>query len=1453
MRRAPDSTSDGGVEVARKLTPVALSDFDHVDSQTPSIGPASRRLGAKVPGANAFAELDGAEAVSLAALDGALQSLVSSDDAARAACAPPTVVIVSVAADAVESAAVHIHRRLSGFAHSSAVVFASAATAEAPWRDVARQLDGRVAGSGVVPSGVVPSSVIPSSVIPSGVIPSGVVPRAGAGERSFSGVRDVADLLIESTNTCAVVADRDGSAFGRGVVEILGGTSGAGANGSERAPRTATLVVVCSTEAHAYRRSSELAAPSSIVTVTLRDELDDADVAAWWSSVTHVDAEAPLPGALADLEYWWATSSIARANGRRRDALPALAPMAERLLARLILASRPCAPDALGIDVAAIDSAVDDLVARGLVLPSPALLGVTPPPSRRAPAPMGRPHVALAPRAGVLRAAVEERATTADHVAVVALLRRLPDADACLRVLDLATDRSADDDHRALVALQRTVDAESREDLWRRFEGSFDARWPMARDASSDRVTEERFLEPGTPTPWVSVRAAVEILNHATDVALGVGDSERATALAQRARRTVLLEPSITEADALFSDVLLQLGRAEVAAGDLTSASLTINRAIAAATAGGVPEFALRARVELAEVHYTLGRLDDALEVAETCVGPFSAAGSTVASAPRAEDAALGRGRTRPSIASVRLAARNVLGKVLLARSSFVEAESHFAADASDAACLGDTMSELRARLNRAIALMSISRYAEARAMLEVVHRVGEERGELRAVSFALGNLATIAILEHRYAEALALLERTIDLLRRVGDKPRLALFVTNLAELRLRLGLDTEAEQLLMFGRRVCGISSPRLAQFALVSARIHLAKGRTGGVFRELNAALAPAGLSLSPAGALVGRPNRGWSGSAGGLVAESLRVAARAALEDGDAGKAARLVEAASKEPASSRTDAELAILRALIARAQGVEFAALATDAAEKARAADDDELRIESNLISFWATSEPRFLDAARLHRSGIADALPEWLRARYLQRADLAAVEAEIARVAAAPPSVLLPGPNATSHRASVPPPSSGPVSASHPEPMPASMSPGSGVTKKRRFVGNDAAVRSLLNAIRKIGPSDATVLIHGESGTGKELIADAIHEASARASQPLVKVNCAALVETLLLSELFGHEKGAFTGAATRRKGRFEAAEGGTLFLDEIGDISHRTQVALLRVLQEKTFERVGGTTPIQANVRIVCASHKDLKALVAAGQFREDLYYRLCGVALEVPTLRSRLDDLPELADALLDRIARERGVASKRLSGPARGALRLHAWPGNVRELENALRAASLFAEGDEIEVEDFALNVESLRFLQGSPSIPGVSPSSSHRATSVRPTGSGTWGGPGSSVAELGVVDAPMVQNCTPTGGEDAAPAQAVGSPTDVAYAHIRSGTSLFDLKKQIERDCIARAMGETDGNITRAATLLGMKRPRLSQLVKQYGLGSGDGADDSADSLAAGQSVDDDEV
>jgi Nif-specific regulatory protein len=227
--------------------------------------------------------------------------------------------------------------------------------------------------------------------------------------------------------------------------------------------------------------------------------------------------------------------------------------------------------------------------------------------------------------------------------------------------------------------------------------------------------------------------------------------------------------------------------------------------------------------------------------------------------------------------------------------------------------------------------------------------------------------------------------------------------------------------------------------------------------------------------------------------------------------------------------------------------------------------------------------------------------------------------------------------------------------------------------------------VRQVYEQVAQVATTNTTVLIRGESGTGKELIAHAIHYNSLRAKKPFVKVSCAALPESLIEAELFGHEKGAFTGAEARKKGRFELAEGGTLFLDEIGDVNLSTQVKLLRVLQEREFERVGGTETIKVNVRLIAATNKDMEVALAEGSFREDLYYRLNVFTIFVPPLRDRKADLLLLADHFLEKFSREHGKSIKRISTPAIDMLVSYHWPGNVREMENALERSVLMCEG------------------------------------------------------------------------------------------------------------------------------------------------------------------------
>ncbi|TYG01822.1 two-component system response regulator ZraR [Klebsiella grimontii] len=246
-------------------------------------------------------------------------------------------------------------------------------------------------------------------------------------------------------------------------------------------------------------------------------------------------------------------------------------------------------------------------------------------------------------------------------------------------------------------------------------------------------------------------------------------------------------------------------------------------------------------------------------------------------------------------------------------------------------------------------------------------------------------------------------------------------------------------------------------------------------------------------------------------------------------------------------------------------------------------------------------------------------------------------------------------------------------------------------------MVGDSPAMRALLNNITLVAPSDATVLIHGESGTGKELVARALHASSARSRRPLVILNCAALNESLLESELFGHEKGAFTGADKRREGRFVEADGGTLFLDEIGDISPLMQVRLLRAIQEREVQRVGSNQTLSVDVRLIAATHRDLAEEVSAGRFRQDLYYRLNVVTIDMPLLRHRREDIPQLARYFLQRYAERNRKAVQGFTPQAMDLLIHYAWPGNIRELENAVERAVVLLTGEYISERELPLAI------------------------------------------------------------------------------------------------------------------------------------------------------------
>ena len=294
-------------------------------------------------------------------------------------------------------------------------------------------------------------------------------------------------------------------------------------------------------------------------------------------------------------------------------------------------------------------------------------------------------------------------------------------------------------------------------------------------------------------------------------------------------------------------------------------------------------------------------------------------------------------------------------------------------------------------------------------------------------------------------------------------------------------------------------------------------------------------------------------------------------------------------------------------------------------------------------------------------------------------------------------------------------------------------------------IVGTSPALQTVLSLISKVAPTDSSVLITGETGTGKELVARAIHRRSGRSSRPFVSVNCAAIPRDLIGSELFGHEKGAFTGATQRRLGRFELAEGGTIFLDEVGELSAETQIALLRVLQEHEFERVGGTGTIRANVRVIAATNRDLEAAVAASLFRSDLFYRLDVFPIEMPPLRERREDIPVLVEYFIDRYARRAGKSFQTLNKKSFGLLQSYSWPGNIRELQNVIERSVIVCDTENFSVDESWLSRPPIASVPNSGLSLLKKLPSQERAiieAALRETG-GRVSGPSGAAAKLGI--------------------------------------------------------------------------------------------------------------
>lgn len=367
-------------------------------------------------------------------------------------------------------------------------------------------------------------------------------------------------------------------------------------------------------------------------------------------------------------------------------------------------------------------------------------------------------------------------------------------------------------------------------------------------------------------------------------------------------------------------------------------------------------------------------------------------------------------------------------------------------------------------------------------------------------------------------------------------------------------------------------------------------------------------------------------------------------------------------------------------------------------------------------------------------------------------------------------------------------------------------------------MAGKSRATKAIKQMIDQVAPTDATVLILGESGTGKEVAARRLHEHSLRRGKPFVPVNCGAIPAELLESELFGHEKGAFTGAISARKGRFEMAEGGTLFLDEIGDMSMPMQVKLLRVLQERTFERVGSNTTIHCNVRILAATHRNLEEAIADNRFREDLYYRLNVFPIEMPPLRERTDDIPLLVEELAGRIEREQR-GSVRLAPDALEYLAAYAWPGNVRELANLVERLAILYPATLVSAEQLP---PKYRQSLAPRKVAEPKPKSEPLVKNLRPSPEGRE----DVRALFEPLEEAKVEVPTP---EPAAELESMPEPLERLPAE---GLDLKSYLSDLEVNLIKQALDEADGVVAHAATRLKMRRTTLVEKLRKYGMHRG---------------------